>query len=555
MSLTKIAVLSNVNMNFVIRMLKKEYEVYESEGYGNELGVLMNPDSSYHSFGSQITFLIMDLLEVVEHELDPEASKAAVERWFTMLEGCLKPEQIYYISDAYLWGSELCVLGDPDRKRALEAIWQKRLNKLCTDHANVYVLPYHHLVETLGEEQTFSMRLWYLGKILHTNEAQKQLSGLIGEKVMLQGRTAKKVLLLDLDNTLWGGLAGEADHTPVILSEDHEGLAYKNLQRVILQMQKQGVILGIVSKNNEADAMEILTDHPHQVLRPDCFAVRKINWQPKHENILEIAKELNLGLDSFVFFDDNPTERELVARMLPEVTVPDFPDKPEGLAPAMIAIYRTFFEKAAVTKEDLEKTKQYADNARRSSLQAKVQDFEEYLKQLEIVITAVEPDANILRLTQLVNKTNQFNLTTGRYDQVQMQQILENPLKRVFLYNVADCFGDNGIVAAVIVDLQGTPQVEGMVMSCRVMGKNIEYAIIEDVENELQAQGYTMLQASYLPTAKNKPVEMLFEKLGYQVTEKVPDGSKRYEIDLENRPKRIYYARVERSERLLMNRK
>ncbi len=559
MSLKKIAVLSNVNMNFVIRLLKKEFEVYESEGYGNELGVLMNPQSSYHGFEPQVTFLLMDLMEVVEHQLEVDPGRsdgavAAIDRWFAMLEGCLKSNTIYYVSDGYLWGPELSVLSDPGRKQALEAIWQQRLHALCRDHGNVYILPYRHLIEQMGEENAFSLKTWYLGKILHTNEAQKRLSALIRVKVEVQGRVAKKVLLLDLDNTLWGGLAGEADHTPILLSEDHSGLAYKNLQRVILQMQKQGVILGIVSKNNEEDAMEILRYHPHQVLRPECFAAFRINWQQKHENIVKIAQELNLGLDSFVFWDDNPTERELVSSMLPQVTVPDFPDKPEELAPAMVEIYYKFFEKAAVTKEDLEKTRQYADNAKRNQLQAQVQSFEEYLKQLDIVVTSEDPKANLVRLVQLVNKTNQFNLTTRRFEQAQMQQVLEDLQRRVFLYRVADCFGDNGIVAAGIVEIKETDReagetvksalIEELVMSCRVMGKNIEYAIVEDMENALLAEGCQFVEASYLPTAKNKPVETLYEKLGYTVIEKLQDGSKFYKIDLANRPDRVYYVTI-----------
>lgn len=576
MSLTKIAVLSNVNMNFVIRLLKKEFEVYESEGYGNELGVLMNPQSSYHGFGPRVTFLLMDLMEVVEHQLEVDPGRsdgavAAIDRWFAMLESCMKPETVYYVSDGYLWGPELSVVSDPGRKQALEAIWQERLHALCKAHWNVYIFPYRHLIEQMGEENAFSLKTWYLGKILHTNEAQKRLGGLIRRKVEVQGRTAKKVLLLDLDNTLWGGLAGEADHTPIILSEDHSGLAYKNLQRVILQMQKQGVILGIVSKNNEEDAIEILRSHPHQVLRPECFAAFRINWQPKHENIVQIAQELNLGLDSFVFWDDNPTERELVSSMLPQVTVPDFPDKPEELAPAMAEIYHQFFEKAAVTKEDLEKTRQYADNAKRNQLQARVQSFEEYLKQLDIVVTPEDPAANMVRLVQLVNKTNQFNLTTRRFEQAQMQQILEDPHRRVFLYRVADCFGDNGIVAAGIAEIQETDGdagemagskagkvtsegydrenvksalIEELVMSCRVMGKNIEYAIVEDMENALLAEGCQFVKATYLPTAKNKPVETLYEKLGYTVIEKLQDGSKFYKIDLANRPDRVYYVTI-----------
>lgn len=542
MNQTKIAVLSNVNMNFVIRSLKKEFLVYDSEGYGNELGVLMNPASSYHEFAPKITFLVMDLMEVIGHDLEMETGYAeqAVEKWFSSLESCLKPEQTYYVSDAYLWGQELLVAADPDVKRTVEAIWQEQLIRICKTHSNVHVLPYCRVIETLGEENAFSLKMWYLGKILHTNEAQKRLGSLIAEKAALHAKVAKKVLLLDLDNTLWGGLAGEADHTPVILSDDHAGLAYKNLQRVILQMQRQGVLLGIVSKNNEEDAMAILEKHPHCVLRPELFAVRKINWEPKHENIMAIAEELNLGLDSFVFFDDNPTERELVASMLPQVTVPQFPAKPEELAGAMVSLYKEYFEKEALTKEDLEKTKQYADNARRNDLQAKAVSFEAYLKQLDIVVEKMDPQNNIVRLVQLVNKTNQFNLTTCRYEHNQMQQLLEDPKKRVYLYRVADCFGDSGIVAAAIVDVQAVPMIEEFVMSCRVMGKNIEYAIIEEIEDSLQAEGFGCVQALYLPTAKNKPVEQLYEKAGYTVLFARPDGSKKYEIDLANRPHRVY---------------
>ena len=564
----RIAVLSNVNMNYMIRLLKKEYEVYDSEGYGNELGTLMNPASSYHSFEPRITFLLMDLMEVLEHELDAAAGVSSIEQWFGMLENCLDSRCLYYISDAYLWGPELEVVWDPDRKRALEAIWQEKLNELCKKHSNVFILPYRHVIEKLGEENTFSLKMWYLGRIHHTNEAQKRLAELICEKTSLQSRIPKKVLALDLDNTLWGGLAGETDHTPIALSEDHGGLAYKNLQRVILQMQKQGVLLAIVSKNNEADAMEILEKHPHCVLRPQCFAAYRINWNPKHENIMELARELNLGIDSFVFWDDNPTERELVKTMLPEVAVPDFPGKPEELAPAMIAIYREYFEKASVTKEDLEKTESYAANARRSRLQGQTADFGEYLKLLKIDIIREDPNANVERLTQLVNKTNQFNLTTIRYDQSKMQDILQNENKKVFLYRVTDCFGDNGIVAAVIVALDGDrtadgtlttsggvgvdarpatgsiPAIEELVMSCRVMGKNIEYAIVEDVENQLEEAGYTGLAGKYIPTAKNKPVEQLYENLGYKIVNQTDEGVKNYAIDLANRPKRVYYAKI-----------
>lgn len=236
----KIALLSNVNMDFVIRMLQKHVEIYRAEGYGNELGILTNPSSSYHVFEPDITFLVMDLMELLEHELDKETAKRRIEDWFAVVDSQLKPGKIYYISDAYLWGPELAVIWDVGRKAALEGIWQKKLEELCESHGNVRIFPYHHMVEVLGEKSTFSLKMWYLGKILLSNEAQRNLCELITEKVAEEMRTPKKVLILDLDHTLWGGLAGEANHTPVELSEEHVGLAYKNLQRVILQMQRQG---------------------------------------------------------------------------------------------------------------------------------------------------------------------------------------------------------------------------------------------------------------------------------------------------------------------------
>lgn len=513
----KLALLSNVNMDFVIRLLQKQAEVWQGEGYGNELGILMNRGSSYHVFNPDITFLVMDLMELLEHDLEPEPADRKIESWFRNAEAAMEEGKLYYISDAYLWGTELSVLADAGRKAELEYLWQKRLEETCTARKNVRIFPFRRLVEELGTENAFSMKMWYMGKIPLAGEAQRRLCGLILDKARVEKLVPKKVLLLDLDNTLWGGLAGEQEHTPVELSEDHGGLAYKNLQRVISRMQKQGVLLGIVSKNNEPDAMEILERHPHMVLRPDAFAARRINWAPKHENIREIAEELNLGLDSFVFWDDSPQERQLVKEMLPQVTVPDFPERKEELAPAMAEIYREYFARPAVTEEDRARTAQYAANAARRELQGNAGSFEGYLKQLEIVAVRVNPGKHMERMVQLLNKTNQFNLTTRRYTQGQLSQLREAADRRIYLYSVSDRFGDNGVVAAAMADCSGgIPVLTDFVMSCRVMGKNIEYALIEDIERDLRESGYERLRGIFIPTAKNMPVADLYDRLGYR---------------------------------------
>lgn len=549
----RIALLSNVNMNMVVRLLQREVTVWQTEGYGNELGILMNPGSSYAEFQPEYTFLVVDLMELLEHEPEREAAKRKIDAWFDSLEGVLKPETVYYVSDAWLWGTELSVLFDTGRKSLLEGLWQSRLERLQETHDNVRILPYRQIPERMGEEAAFSLKMWYLGKILLSNGAQKRLAELILDKLRIEERVPKKVLLLDLDNTLWGGLAGENDLTPVELSEEHTGLAYKNLQRVLLRMEAQGVLLAAVSKNNERDAMEILEKHPHMVLRPQFFAAMRINWKPKHENIREIAEELNLGTDSFVFWDDSPSERQLVREMLPEVEVPDFPENPEEFAPAMAEVYRLFFQRPAVTAEDREKTAQYASNAARKQLEQRTGSFEEYLESLQIVVTRMEPGEHVERLTQLVNKTNQFNLTTKRYTRGQIEQLLQDRCRQVYLYAVSDRFGDSGIVAAVVAKLAEDEAVlEEFVMSCRIMGKNIECAILDDVENDLEGRGVKRIRGIYIPTGKNKPVEKLYGQLGYERVEGIPkNGSGQhdpeqaavYELLPEKKPERRYYAR------------
>lgn len=544
----KIAVLSNINMNFMIRSLQDKVQVYEPEGYGNELGILMNPGSSYYTFRPQITFLIMDLAELLGHET--ESAGRRIQDWFAALEGVLQPETVYYISDARLWGPETEVLSDQQVRYRTEQLWRDALSELCERYENLRILPYAKLLTDMGEKNAYSLKTWYLGKILLSGEAQKKLGELILDRVRLESYTPKKVLVLDLDNTLWGGLAAEAEHTPVELSEEHQGLAYKNLQRVILQMQRQGVLLAIVSKNNEEDAMNILERHPHMVLRGDCFAAKKINWRPKHENIRELSHELNLGLDSFVFWDDSPVERGAVAELLPDVTVPEFPVRPEEMATSMADVYRKYFQRPRLTREDREKTLQYAANARREDLRVNTHGFEDYLKKLDIVVTRVNPIQHRDRLLQLLNKTNQFNLTTVRHTHEELAELLADERKKVYLYRVEDCYGDNGLTAAMILELGQIPVIKEFVMSCRIMGRNIEQAILAGVEKELRQEGCEYLRACFVPTAKNKPVASLYESLGYRKLEEVeqPGGSgcmTVYELTLKTAPEREYFARMQ----------
>lgn len=536
----KIAVLSNVNLNATVRMLKSDMEVYDNEGYGNELGTLMNPGSTIHTYNPEIIFLIEDLMEILNHEIDIANASLKIEQWFSDLEASVVETVIYYISDAYLWGNELDVLVDCTLQQQIEYLWLVKLQEFSSRHHNVRVFPYRRIIDNLGDAKAFSNKMWYMGKIMHSVAMQQCLCQEIKHKVELESAIPKKVLLLDLDDTLWGGLAGENNISPIALSDEQRGLIYKNLQRVILQMKKQGVILAIVSKNNEEDVIDIFNNHSHMVLKFEDFAVKKINWDAKYENIKQIASELNLGLDSMVFFDDNPVERQSVRDLLPEVCTPDFPERPEDLPETMISIWKKYFDRALTTEEDGEKTKQYYSNAKRAELKKRVLNFEDYLQKLDIKLIRKKSQEHLERITQLINKTNQFNLTTHRHKQNEIQGYLLDPKWEIFSYQVKDCFGDNGVIAVAIVDMrEEIPIICDLVMSCRVMGRSIENAIIEDIENVLITHGYKQIRAEYIASAKNKPVEKLYESLGY-VREKKIEQTEYFLIDVTHIPKRNY---------------
>ncbi len=561
----KIAVLSNTNTDYMVRILRGKAEVFQPEGYGNVSGAMLNPASSYNLYAPQITFLLMDLMELINHEIAPHVAKEKITEWFSELQGGIHENRIYYISDAFLTGEEAEIRVNPLWKSRMEMLWNEKLMEFSEMHGNVRVFCYAELVSRIGAEKAFSRKQWYMGKMLLSMQAQKLMAEEILHRLEVEKRTPRKVLLLDLDGTLWGGVAGEEkDIAPIELSDDHVGLIYKNVQRMIKRMQEQGVLLAIVSKNNESDVLPILKKHPHMILRENDFVSVKINWEQKHINIMEIAKELNVGLNSFVFWDDNPTERELVRQMLPEVAVPDFPDNPEELPEAVLSMYQAYFERAYLTEEDLAKTEQYQGQAKRAQMQKEAVSFSDYLKRLQIKIIRVDDKKHFERLHQLINKTNQFNLTTRRYTQQELSDKMADEDIRIYAYRVSDCFGDYGITAVVIVDLRGNlrenakgdfvknlnenlravPVVEEFAMSCRIMGKQMENAIMEDVEKSLRRDGYEALKGFYIPTSKNKPVENFYASLGYQEVEKDTSGKVCYKMDLENAPMRTYEALV-----------
>ncbi|MGI6154041.1 MAG: HAD-IIIC family phosphatase [Christensenellaceae bacterium] len=541
----KIALLSNINIDPAINILSERHEIYKNEGYGGIFEVLLNEASSFHVFRPEAVFIVNDIALCTQDCTTDEDARRSVDAWFDVMEKCIRPETTYFIANAD-YRTRLASIGSVDENTPgkRERAFDEALLNFMQNYPNVHLFPYRELAEKMGKAAFYSNKLWYLGKIIHTSSAHEQIAAQVEEMLRLLTYTPKKVLALDLDNTLWGGVVGEAGAEGIGLSEEKLGMVYKDAQRIVKHIKETGVVLAVVSKNNEADAMDVIKSHPHMLLREEDFAVLKINWENKHENILAIAQELNIGLDSIVFIDDSPAERDLVTQLLPEVTVPDFPEQVERLADFFADIYDRYFKKLSLTKEDAEKTQLYQDNAKRSKLAGAISDFPSFLRQLDMECTAIRPaDAQLERLHQLVSKTNQFNLTTRRHSKNDLGEMTRSDHAACYLFSLRDKFGEYGQIGAVIVDLfSETPKIDSFVLSCRAMGKLVENYMLDYVERDMRQMGFETLLAEYIPTEKNIPAAEFFERNGYTVAEE-NEGTKQYSIRLDTRPAREYYLK------------
>lgn len=346
----------------------------------------------------------------------------------------------------------------------------------------------------------------------------------------------KKCLVLDLDNTLWGGVLGEDGVDGIKLGGDYPGKAYSCWQRALLQLERNGVILAVCSKNNEADVDEAWQHNPHMILNREHFSALRINWQDKATGISEIAEELNIGLDSIVFLDDNPAERELIKQALPQVEVPDFPLKPYRLMPFFKELVEKYFRIYAVTSEDRAKTEQYRANAQRRAEESRFIDMESFLYSLDMRLDIIPADEhNLPRIAQMTQKTNQFNLTTRRYTEADICQRMEQGW-RVYCMSVSDRFGDSGITAAILLQPMGDDEIniDSLLLSCRILGKGIEEAFIKTVFNLLRLDGYRTVTGDYFPTAKNHQTADFLDRMGMTMETTDDSGAKHYSMALNN---------------------
>ncbi|MFL5912134.1 MAG: HAD-IIIC family phosphatase, partial [Gaiellaceae bacterium] len=415
----------------------------------------------------------------------------------------------------------------PERGQAAIEHFLTGVRDLTGDRVVVIDWDWHSRV--LGTSYTDN-RLWYLGRMRLNPVGLAAMAELFARHHAAYRGAARKVLAVDLDGTLWGGIVGEAGLGGLTLGEDGVGLAFQDFQRELLKLRDAGVVLVLCSKNNVADVDEVFDRHAGMVVKREHFAAERINWQDKATNLRELAAELNLGVDSFVFLDDNPVERDWVSQALPEVAVPDLPEDPAE-RPAFVRSL-PHFQRIAVTSADAKRGESYAAEGRRRKLQTATSSFEDFLASLEQEVT-VEPvhDGSLSRAAQLCQRTNQFNLTTRRHTAADIEAMLADPDWELHTVAVRDRYGDSGIVGLVALHFTSPDEAEldTFLLSCRVLGRRVEDALLAWSAEHARARGARLLVGRYIPTKKNAQAASFYPERGFE-----PAGDGVFHLDLTN---------------------
>lgn len=392
-----------------------------------------------------------------------------------------------------------------------------QLEKSFRNIDSVYLYDFNQFFFLHGGKHVFNSQQFLFGDIKVSLDYIPYLAyDLMGYIIAVLG-LSKKCIVLDLDNTLWGGVAGEDGFDGIKLGPTPPGNAYVEFQHYLHSLYQRGIILAINSKNNLDDALNIIRDHPYMILRENHFACMKINWNDKVSNMKEISDELNIGLDSMVFFDDDPANREYMKTNLPQVLTVDLPADPSNYS--TIIQNMNDFNVLKITDEDKNRGTMYQQQRERNELENSSSNLEDFLKQLDIKITIKKSNTfTIPRISQLTLKTNQFNLTTKRYQEEDIRKFSSDDKMLVGCAQVEDKFGDNGITGAFIVRKDNPKEwmIDTFLLSCRVMGREVEKALLSYIIEKAKEDGVEKIKAEFIPTKKNKPAENFLPNCGFK---------------------------------------
>lgn len=412
---------------------------------------------------------------------------------------------------------------------------------------NISIINIDKLFIEVGIKNAIDYRFYNSSKAPYTFTFLKSYVAAIEILLLKNNGKLKKAIIFDCDNTLWKGIIGEDGMKNIDISSNSKfGKPFNRIQQIAVYLSKRGIIVGICSKNNEQDVIDVFQNHPDMVLKEEHIVIKKVNWIDKASNLRAIAEELNIGIDSLVFVDDSNFEINLVKEQLPEVLTIQVPTNSTDYPDLLLKNIYTYFN-LSLNSDDARKTEMYKQQFERENSKSAFTSIDDYLSSLEIELDILKNDnSHTPRISQLTQKTNQFNLTTERYTETQIEQFTSTEL--VYAMFVKDKFGDNGLTGICIAKKDSNNLnnviIDSLLMSCRIIGRNIEFAFVNYIINDLQHYGYTSITALYKPTKKNAQVEDFYEKMGFNL-EQIIDDNKEYSLNIDNFvPKKLDYIKI-----------
>lgn len=563
----KIAVLGSCSIQYFVMLLRYYLhnaditaDIYEGEYNGIAMDTL-DPSSALYAFSPDVVIILPDYRDIKEYPalLDDKSAALRCDEFVKNYIEIWKQLTVHIPAVTILQGNFVIPIESPLGN--LEANYKfsrrsfiRRINDRLLDvkPENVILADVDNLASVIGKKVWFDLSQYFLTKMPCRLECLYDLTELFAKQVMALKGKVRKCLVLDLDNTLWGGVVSEEGYAGINLDPNNAvGESFLSFQQYLLCLKERGVILAVCSKNDEAVAKEPFEKNRNMKLKLTDIACFVANWEDKASNIRRIAKELNIGLDGMVFFDDNPAEREIVRSFLPMVEVIDVPQDPSDYVLALD--HASAFEWLQITKEDVSRNQSYIAESRRKELADSYVNYDEYLKALEMRarIGCISHDQTA-RFSQLINKSNQFNLRTRRYTEANIAEFMTDSNKKCLFAELSDKFSDYGLISCVILTKRGDACfIDTWVMSCRVLKRGLEYLMFDDILQTALEWRCRFVVGEYIPTAKNNMVNGLYQTLGFTEYDgadgisPTAEGSRLYVYDAKQPPVHKHYIDIE----------
>ena len=533
----KIALLSSFTINGLSEVLtvKCAHKNIDSKiyvgGYSQHNQEILNKDSELYAFKPDITFLLIDIRNMLgnlfffPYSISNSERKIFVNQKLSEIMNLITSYQKNSSSKLIISNfnipiySPFGIAESQDQFGFHEMIqtFNLKLQENLLHLESVYLYDFDQFVRKFGENNIFNYRNFFFGDVKIELNCLPYLGNEFFSYIIAHLGLSKKCIVLDLDNTLWGGIIGEDGFDGIHLGLTPPGNVFHEFQSHLKSLSDRGIILAINSKNNFNDAIRVIREHPHMVLKENDFACMIINWENKVDNMKAISNQLNIGLDSIVFFDDDPVNREFMRKNLPEVTTPELSSDSSELSKTLLDM--NDFSTFKITDDDLQRSKTYSEQKKRIELEKSTTNLDDFLNSLDMKLTIKKATSfTIPRISQLTLKTNQFNLTTKRYQEKKIKELVENSHMLVECIQVEDKFGDNGITGVYIINKDNPKEweLDTFLLSCRVMGREIEKGIMNYIINIAKKNNVEKIKAKYIPTEKNQPIEKFLKSCNFE---------------------------------------